>query len=164
PGIVSDAMVSFVDILPTLLEAAGGTARDDLDGSSFLGVLEGTAREHHDELYFTHTSVSVGSNRLEVIYPIRAVRTRRYKYIRNLNHTIPHPKLSKDDREVRRPREELYDLVNDPEEQTDLAGAPELRQVHRELSGKLDAWMQQQGDLGIATEQEALIRFPPKKK
>jgi N-sulfoglucosamine sulfohydrolase len=164
PGSVSDAMVSFVDILPTLLEAVGGRAPNDLDGRSALGVLEGNAQEHHQELYFTHTSVSVASNRLETIYPIRGVRTRRHKYIRNLNHTIPHPKRSKEDNEVLLPYEELYDLASDPDEDVNLADAAELQDIRKQLSDKVDAWMKQQGDLGIATEREAITRFPPKKK
>lgn len=86
PGVVkageSEAMVSLVDVLPTLVEACGGRA-DGTDGRSFLGVLQGKVAEHRPEVFAVHHnrgSVS-GSD-----FPIRAVRTRRYKYIVNLKH------------------------------------------------------------------------------
>ena len=166
PGATTDAMVGTVDVLPTLIEAAGGAPPEDLDGRSFLDVLESRTDAHHSELYFTFTAVSVASQRQTVPYPIRAVRTHRYKYIRYLNHTIPHPKAG-----IRRatdggmfPYEELYDIISDPDEKENLADRPDMQSAKRALSGKLDAWMAQQGDRGIESEREALLRFPPKKK
>lgn len=108
--------------------------------------------------------MSVASNRLETIYPIQAVRTTRYKYIRNLNYRIPHPKLKGNGNGVMLPYEELYDLVSDPEEKVNLVDARELQEIKKDLSAKLDAWMKQQRDRGIESEKEALLRFPPKKK
>lgn len=82
PGTATDAMVSFVDVLPTLLEAAGAAAPDGLDGRSFLPVLDGKAKDHRDAIFATHTNLGVisGSD-----YPIRAIRTKTHKYIVNLN-------------------------------------------------------------------------------
>ena len=50
-GEVVQAMVDYVDVTPTLVEAAGGGAIDGLDGSSFLGVLRGTRDEHNSYSY-----------------------------------------------------------------------------------------------------------------
>ncbi|MCH2331575.1 MAG: hypothetical protein MK312_08580, partial [Roseibacillus sp.] len=45
PGTSTDALVEYVDLVPTFLEAAGATPRD-LDGKSFLPVLRGASKEH----------------------------------------------------------------------------------------------------------------------
>ena len=58
PGSVSEALVSFVDILPTLIETAGGEVGEvvagcggePLDGESFLPLLLGEADEHREEV------------------------------------------------------------------------------------------------------------------
>lgn len=55
PGSRSEAMVSWVDLLPTLLEAAGGKTPQGIDGTSFLPVLLGRASSHREEI-FTHTA------------------------------------------------------------------------------------------------------------
>lgn len=162
----TDAMVSFLDILPTLIEAGGGKPPDNLDGKSFLGVLQGKTDRHNDETYFSYTGVIVSSGGWQdVPYPIRAIRTRRFKYIRNLNYKIPHPKLKdKDDDDGMRPYEELYDLVKDPKELSNLAGVEEFQTVKKELSAKIDAWMKRVGDRGIESEKEALQYFDPEKR
>lgn len=87
PGMVragqSEAMVSLVDVLPTLLEACGGAAPEGMAGRSFLNVLRGRATSHRDAIFALHHnrgSVS-GSDS-----PSRAIRTARHKYILNLKH------------------------------------------------------------------------------
>jgi len=82
PGTVTDAMVSFVDVLPTFIEAAGEKPPDDLDGRSFLAVLDGKAKGHRDAIFATHTNKGIISGSE---YPVRAIRTRTHKYIVNLN-------------------------------------------------------------------------------
>lgn len=165
-GATTDAMVSFLDILPTLIEAAGGRPPKDLDGKSFLGVLQGKTQQHNDEIYFSYTGVIVSENTWQTVpYPSRAIRTRRFKYIRNLNYTVPHPVLKdKKGDDGMRSYEELYDLANDPKELNNLVGAEEFQMVKTELSGKIDAWMKQVDDRGIEGEKEALTYFDPKKR
>lgn len=85
PGVVkagtrTNAMVSWVDILPTLIEVAGGKVPADLDGRSFLPVLRDPKRKHRDRIFATHS----GDGNFNV-YPIRSVRTDKWKYIRNLH-------------------------------------------------------------------------------
>ncbi|MGQ0637671.1 MAG: sulfatase family protein [Planctomycetaceae bacterium] len=85
PGTRTDALVSWIDLLPTCLEAAGGappatgTDPGQISGKSFLAVLRGTQTEHRDRVFTTHSGDS-GVND----YPIRSVQSRRWKYIRNL--------------------------------------------------------------------------------
>ncbi len=92
PGSVTDAMVQYVDILPTLIEAAGGdptkikTGRPDangyegFDGHSFLAVLLGKTNTHNKYVYGVHTSYGVNNASL---FPIRSIRSEHYKLIWN---------------------------------------------------------------------------------
>lgn len=162
PGTTNEAYVSFLDIMPTLMEVAKGTAPSTMDGKSMLALLEGRPAVLHEELFSSYSGVIVGSERLETPYPIRAVRNARYKYIRNLNYAIAHPK-QKDDTD-KRPAEELYDLANDPHEKTNKAEDPELAAVKKELSEKLDAWMKACDDKGIESELQALKDYPRREK
>ena len=97
PGSVSDALVQYVDVLPTLVEAAGGDpeaidtgiggAPDGsrgFDGRSFLDVLVGQSDRHREVVFGIQTTRGIISG--SKCYPIRSVRDGRYKLIRNLNH------------------------------------------------------------------------------
>lgn len=96
PGSTSDALVQYVDVVPTLLDAAGGepttidTGREGapdggrgFDGASFLSVLRGKQDKHRDYVYGVHTTrgIIMGSD-----YPIRSISDGRHKLILNLNH------------------------------------------------------------------------------
>ena len=179
-GTTTDAMVSFVDVLPTFLEAAGAEVHADLDGRSFLKLLEGESRKHRDLVFGAHTNRGIISGDP---YPIRSVRGQRYKYIRNLNpegqptNISTHgfdftetsdglwgswkEKAEKDPEAARllarvmtRPAEELYDLDSDPWELKNLADDPALAEVKTRLSSELDQWMLKQGDRGLEGELE----------
>lgn len=172
-GTRTAAMVSWVDLLPTLLEAAGGEAPSGIDGRSFLPVLRGAGR-HRDWIFTTHAN----DNRMNV-YPARAVRDGRWKYVRNLRPDwafTTHIDLQESrgdglgqraffaewerlaktdaaaaatlDRYHRRPAEELYDLEKDPAERSNVAADPANAPKLAELREALDAWMRGQGDDG----------------
>lgn len=175
PGTKNDAMIQYVDFTPTFIELAGGAPIDGLDGKSFLPALLGQKTEHRDVVYGVHTTRGIiqGSPN----YPIRSIRTRTHKYIMNLNHEAPFRnvvtagpdldswrKKAKTDPHVRqlmeamihRPAEEFYELNADPLEMHNLAGDPKYRPMMDEMRGRLEAWMKEQGDRGVATELEAL--------
>lgn len=168
PGTRTGAMVSWIDLFPTLIDLAGGAAPADIDGKSFRAVLEGDAAEHRGEIYTTHSADTVFN-----VYPIRSIRTKRFKYILNLLpdhlHTNHSDILRKDgagafwdswdraaetdpgaaaivQRYFQRPDEELFDLDADPLEQENLAEQPEHRARARNLRAKLERWMDDQGD------------------
>ena len=93
-GSASDALLQYVDVVPTLLEIAGVDPRTidtgcpdadgkrGFDGKSFLPVLVGSADRLRDVVFAQHTTV--GINGYKEPYPIRSARDSRYKYIRNL--------------------------------------------------------------------------------
>ena len=168
PGTIKDAMVCWPDLLPTFIELAGGKVPGGLDGKSFAGVLRGTTTTHRDRVFSTHSG-----DANYCVYPIRSVRTRDWKYIRNLHpefqyHTHmsraagPHRPLFWDtwvdaaktnsaaaavvNRYIEHPAEELYDLAADPHELRNLAADPRQTTRLAALRAELDAWMKQQGD------------------
>lgn len=79
-GSNTNAMVSWIDLIPTLIDLAGGNVSDQIDGRSFAKVLLGKTARHRDVIYATHK----GDNEKNV-YPIRSVRKGNWKYIRNLH-------------------------------------------------------------------------------
>lgn len=168
PGSRSDAMVSWIDILPTLLEIAGGETDEDLDGRSFADVLRGQTDTHRQRIFTTHS----GDGRMN-IYPIRSVRTQQWKLIHNLhpefaftNHTdlnrkplagaywsewaelAKHDARAKSivDRYYRRPEFELYCVSEDRWEQHNLIDDPERAELVRKLKAELADWMELQND------------------
>lgn len=80
-GSESAALISMVDVAPTLIEAAGGSPPTGIDGRSFLAMMDGKRGEHRAEIFGVHQNrgSESGSD-----FPIRAIRTARFKYILNL--------------------------------------------------------------------------------
>jgi uncharacterized sulfatase len=169
------AMVSWLDVLPTLLEAAGAdpkTAAPDIDGRSFMRVLTGATNEHRDRVFASHS----GDGNIN-FYPGRAVRMGNWKYIRNLDSTlefhthidlrpqdtnyfpswVEHAKTDKSIADLiqqyyHRPAEELYDLSTDPDELKNLATDPAHAADLTRLRAALDEWMKSNHDDGSATD------------
>ncbi len=179
PGRVTDVMISFVDVLPTLMEAAGGRPLEDLDGRSFLKVLQGKVESHREVICGAHTTRGIISGS---VYPIRCVRNRNFRYIRNLypqgvfQNIITHGRsydpeagsalwkswvrkgktdafaASRVTMYQHRPAEEFYDLPSDPSELKNLIESSEYREEIDSLRRQLDQWMETQGDRGLAAE------------
>ena len=150
-GKVCDALISQIDVFPTLCDLAGVPHPDWLEGKSFLPIIHGEATEIHDEVF------------AEVTYhaayePKRAVRTQRWKYIRRYGdkHTPVLPNC--DDgpskslwleygwKNMFLPDESLYDLIFDPTEQHNLAADAALMPVLTEMRDRLDRWMRRTQD------------------
>lgn len=82
----SDAFVSLVDLAPTILEAAGISVPPEMAGvtlsSTFGGPERDPHRERHQRVFIErerHAYVRAGN----LSYPVRAVRTKDYLYVRN---------------------------------------------------------------------------------
>ena len=171
----SDAMVEYVDITPTLIDAAGGTSPKYLDGKSMVDVLQGKSKTLKDHVYGIMTTRGINSGSEH--YGIRSVRSKTHKLIVNLTPEVEfrnvfmkgavfvswEKKAADGDagaialvkRFKHRPAIELYDLGKDPLEQNNIAANPENATIIKELRAKLDAWMKSQGDLGQETELKA---------
>jgi len=184
PGKRTDALVQYADVVPTFVDAAGGAVEAlNLDGSSFLSVIEGITEEHRSFVYCMHNNIPEGPP-----YPIRAVTDGSYLYIRNLRPELlyiekhlmgGHPyhdfwpswltesgpwnnpdramnQKSVDlvHRFMRRPSEELYYLPEDPYSMNNLAEDPGYQSMQVGLSSELDAWMSSQGDPGALIDNE----------
>jgi arylsulfatase A-like enzyme len=178
PGTRSDAMICLSDVLPTLVEAAGGKAPAELDGRSFMGVLQGRTNRHRDRIFATHS----GDGNFNV-YPSRCVRDEHWKFILNLHpeykfmtHITKNGdgaaywrswvrKAESDSaaagtvhRYEVRPREELYDLDKDPMELHNLAAEPACAETVKSLREELKRWMAAQGDKEKVYGQPTMIQ------
>ena len=81
-GAVVDAFVSLTDLAPTILEGAGLKPLDAMTGRSLLPLLRGESQPGRDRVFIErerHANVRRG----DLSYPVRAIRTKDYLYIRN---------------------------------------------------------------------------------
>lgn len=159
---VQEAMISWVDITPTLLDFAG-VRNVPRQGRSFKEIIE---REHvtgWGEVYGSHSL-----HEITMYYPMRVLRERQYKLLVNLAHELPFPmaldlehsftwqdilktKQTQYGRRTvaayrHRPRVELYDLQTDPDEVHNLAANPRYRDVLSRMQTKLTRFQQQTRD------------------
>jgi arylsulfatase A-like enzyme len=123
PGIIPDPgrrakqMILNVDLAPTILEMAGVTVPDGIEGESVVPILRDGKTEGRDEWLYEYYKD----------YPYRVppnftVRTNTHKYIEFEG----------------RKGKEIYDLVVDPKEQNNLFGTEEGDLLYPELKAKLD--------------------------
>jgi N-sulfoglucosamine sulfohydrolase len=154
-GLVSNAMVSFVDLLPTAMDWAGAKLPSyPVHGRSFLPVLEQENPSGWDQVFVSHSFHEV-----TMYYPIRGVRTRRYKYLNNLFSEVEFPQASdlfasltwqsirkteggmlgqrKASKYLHRDAEELYDVEADPNEVKNLAGSAQHRETLDQLRAEV---------------------------
>jgi len=176
-GEVRDDLVSFIDFGPTVLSLADVKVPDHMQGRPFLGSQTADLRDY----------VFGARDRMDETYDIiRAVRDKRFKYIRNFKPGRPYaqyiaygeemPTL----KEMRRmnkagklvgpqrifflpekPEEEFYDCVKDPYEINNLAGSPAHREIVSKMRKVLDQWMKDTKDLGLIPEEELNERMRP---
>ena len=159
----SKAMVSTVDILPTILDAVGEPIPEGLHGRSLRPVVsdpKAAWREYLVAEFHFHGT--------RPFYPRRGIRNRRYHLIHNLLAGSNKPstridgdqayRLSQTDRfdntAVRRafntfanpPEFELYDTENDPAELNNLGGNRKLAGVEERLKEALLRWRHETDD------------------
>lgn len=174
-GRTSHAMIEYIDVVPTFLEAAGARVPESLQGRSFLDVLRGRTDRHKEYSFglMTTRGINSGSDH----FGIRTVFDGRFRYIWNLTPEVEFRNACTESkvfgewmrkaeagdaaaaalvhRYRRRPAIELYDVRADRYEQKNLADDPRLDQRKAELRARLLDWMQLCGDEGQATELRA---------
>jgi len=150
-GRVIDALVSQVDLFPTICEAAGLPAPDWLQGVSLMPLVRGEAQEVREAVY--------GEINFHCVYePTRSARTARWNYIRRFE-VYPHVPLPDTDAsptkdawvqagwlEQQPAAEQLYDLAFDPLERNNLAASPAHQDVLQAMRARLADWMAETDD------------------
>jgi arylsulfatase A-like enzyme len=128
-GKVVDAMVLNIDLAPTLIDLAGLPTQPDMQGRSWRPLLEGRDRRVRDRFLYTYFYYrDISDYELQTANPpitptIVALRTETAKLI-----TYPG-----------RSWVELFDLVRDPHEQTNLAADPRHARMLADLRAELAA-------------------------
>ena len=173
PGAKSDRLVGFIDLAPTMLSLAGIEPPSQFQGHAFLGEHE--APEQPFLFGFR--------GRMDERYDlVRSVRDQRYVYIRNyMPHKIygqyldymfqtPTTRVWKERYDLgqlthaqrrfweTKPPEELYDLVEDPDEVNNLARHLSHKPILRRLRRVQQDWIRQIRDVGFLPEAEIHTR------
>jgi len=148
-GRAIDALVSQVDLFPTLCDLLDIAPPAWLQGQSLLPVLSGATGR---EVVFSEINFHVAYE------PQRAIRTKRWKYIRRFDERRRPVLPNCDDspsktlwmehgwRERLVAEEQLYDLVFDPNEACNLASHPAYNTLVSEIRARLEEWMRETGD------------------
>ena len=174
PGAVRDELVSWVDVAPTILSLAGVPAPEDYHGAAFLGGRAGGERAY----------AFAGRDRMDECGDrVRAVREKRFHYIRNEHPELPYAQrltYLENQRTTRvardlhargelsteaalffarqKPPEELYDAVADPDMVHNLAEDPAYARILTRMRAALDEHRAAVPDLGLVPERELVRR------
>jgi arylsulfatase A-like enzyme len=176
-GTVTDELVSFIDFAPTVLSLVGIPVPEYIQGQAFAGRQKAGAREY----------IYAAKDRMDpAMDNRRAVRDKRYKYIRNYMPERPYvqflpyrdqmdlmQELFRYEREEKldnvqalwfrktKPIEELYDTWEDPYEINNLAGDPRYNDVLENLRKVHLKWKEETNDWGLIPETELIKRLWP---
>jgi N-sulfoglucosamine sulfohydrolase len=166
-GRTNQALVSYIDLTPTILEVAGAKTpsykQTKLIGKSLLKIAKDDNAKGWDAVFGSHQF-----HEITMYYPMRTIVTSKYKLIANLDHEKAFPFASDlwgspswqhvrtnnlkmmGERSVaaymHRPSEELYDLSEDPKELKNLAADPNHGKTLGELRERLRAWQVETSD------------------
>lgn len=186
-GRVVDDFVNHTDFAPTFVEACGLKPGPQMTGRSFLNVLtSGRADRNRDHTVFgreRHTNRRDG----QVGYPMRAIRTHDYLYVRNYEPdrwpagdpealgdiddgpTKQYLLQHRDEAGVRplfelscgkRPAEELYDVRKDPWQMRNIAADPKMADVKAGLRRRLVERLKATGDPRETGEEVLFDKYP----
>ena len=132
-------LVSLIDLPPTLLDAAGLAAPDQMAGRSILPLVRGDRDGRPDDVFVQISEAQVGW----------AVRTARWKY----GVDAPDGDAIEDAGSDRYVEQYLYDLQSDPHELRNLAGAASCREIADELKARLLRRMEAAGEAAATIEE-----------
>lgn len=150
-GTREDALVSNLDVYPTVCKILDVAVPAATAGRSLLPLAEGTADSIRDVVF--------GEITYHAAYePVRSVRTDRYLYVRRFADDLRTVGANVDDGPTKTflsdrgllghtpPREALYDTHLDPTERENLVDDPPYGEVRESLAERLDAWMERTED------------------
>ncbi|QSO47490.1 sulfatase family protein [Alicyclobacillus mengziensis] len=145
-GRVTDALVSHLDIFPTICDMVSIDKPEWLQGKSLLPILKNQSDQIRTEVFSEVTYHAAYE-------PMRCIRTERYKLIKlfdddtnivpaNIDDSLSKDFLLKNGYlRTNRDREMLFDLYLDPVERINLINDKNYKDVYQELSSKLHQWM-----------------------
>jgi hypothetical protein len=176
-GAVSDRLVSFVDLAPTVLALAGVGIPAHMQGRVFIGETRAPERDY----------VFAARDRMDIEYDMmRSARDKRFLYVRNFQPELPYAGhvIYRNQSNIMqewfrlqaagtltgpaalwmrtsRPVEELYDTQADPHQIDNLAAKPAHRQALERMRNAVADWMARTGDQGVINEAEMIQRMWP---
>ncbi len=121
--------VSHIDVVPTIMEAAGLDLPNPLQGESIYQTLKDPDHKSQEEIFMEFQRYEIDHDGFGGFQPIRCVYDGRYKLVINL--------LTSD---------ELYDLKNDPLEMNNLINDDEYAKIRDELHDRILNWMNETRD------------------
>ena len=150
-GKVTDAIVSHVDVFPTICDVAGIETPEWLEGVSLVPLADDPAAAVREEVFSEVTYHGVYE-------PMRCIRTNEFKYIRRFGDrkTVPLPNCDDSPSKtlwmehgwanIPIDDEQLYNIIFDPNEQNNLVDCPAMKPVMDDLRARLEQWMRGTSD------------------
>jgi len=167
-GKVLEQMISNIDLMPTLLDFIEAEIPEGIEGRSFMSVLKDSYLPFRSEVF-------TEKNYHDIYDPIRSIRTKEFKYIRNYEpsqYLFQMPidierslsgQILKDKIEIQRTKEELYEIKEDPNENHNLAYILAYNDILLELRQSLFNWMKKTNDPLLKGKIKDDRHKPPKK-
>lgn len=170
PGTVSDALISSIDYMPTILEMIGASCPEGLDGKSFVHILKNDKREQYQNIYTSfYKTAKNKTTKKELQFPMRCVQDKQYAYIYNawsggenqyrtetmsgLSFRAMKEAAQTDDKiagrvnfYLNRVKEELYDYKKDPHALCNLAEQPEYHVMMTAFRKSMHQYMEESKD------------------
>jgi len=172
-GTQDDRLISFIDFLPTTLGLVGGSIPKHLHGKNIFDTKS--------QRQYIHAAADRFDGFTDTI---RAVRDKRFKYIRNYRpqqgyylpvvyrEKIPTMRallrLKKEGGltpeqaqwfRSSKPEEELFDTLNDPHELVNLANTPAYQADLKRFRHEMDRWLQEIDDNPLLPERKLIDRL-----
>ncbi len=163
-GNVVEGLVSHMDLFPTFCDVLEIDAPDGLEGRSLAPMAADPTIRLHDCLFAEQGYHGKYA-------PLRSVRSERYRYVRRFGPDKPALHFNADGGEsyellrssgyerIPMPREQLFDLIFDPQETTNLIDDPACAEVVSDLRARLDGHLQRTDDPAL----NDAIPAPPEK-
>jgi arylsulfatase A-like enzyme len=128
-----------VDMMPTLLDLCGIAPPSEMQGQSYLPVLDSKASNARDSIWYQVFTQTGGNPGEYAPYAQRGIRTKEWLYVRHKNERVI-----------------LIDELADPEEQINLVSNPEHTTLMDNFDKQIEQHMQQSGD-----DWDMAADFPP---
>ena len=164
---IKENLISWVDLTPTILDLVGlYPAKNTFQGKSFKSILENEklTTTVEEEIFASHTF-----HEITMYYPMRVIQNKKYKFIYNIAHQLDYPcakdlwdsptwqsvyKKGEDayygkrtiGAYLHRPKFELYDVVNDPDEINNLANTKDFETIQLEFIEKMKLFQKRTKD------------------